>query len=235
MRFNGKINISVSINNCSDNSIIKGNNNNNRSYIGYNSNNMDGRPLVIFCLGPPGSGKGTQCSRIVGEYSFIHLSAGDCLREALANKDETSELIDSYIREGLIVPVEITVGLLKKKMQLYGWNNGRFLIDGFPRSRDNLDGWFRIMPESEVNVLGCLFLNCSDEIVVERLLHRGETSGRVDDNKETIVKRLRVYHEETTPIIEHFKNVNKCFSVDASSSIEAVWEEIKQVFSRINM
>ncbi|KAH8740320.1 UMP kinase [Cryptosporidium ryanae] len=235
MRFNRKININISINNCSNSDIVDSNIESSRCGIESNHDNMDERPLVIFCLGPPGSGKGTQCARIVEEYSFIHLSAGDCLREALENKDETSKLIDSYIREGLIVPVEITVGLLKKKMQLHGWNRGKFLIDGFPRSRNNLDGWLRIMPESEINVIGCLFLNCDDEIAVERLLHRGETSGRVDDNKETIVKRLRVYHEETTPIIDYFKNVNKCFSVDASSSIETVWGEIKKVLGEIKI
>ncbi|KAK9174508.1 UMP-CMP kinase family protein [Cryptosporidium meleagridis] len=188
------------------------------------------KPFVLFCLGPPGSGKGTQCAKIVDEFSFIHLSAGDCLREAMSRKDETSDLIDSYIREGLIVPVEITVSLLKKKMQEHGWNDKYFLIDGFPRNKNNLDGWQKIIPDTDVNVIGCLFLNCDDNIVVERLLHRGETSGRVDDNEETIVKRLKVYHEETTPIIEYFKNSNKCFTVDTTGSIESVWEELKKLF-----
>lgn len=190
----------------------------------------DKLPSVIFCLGPPGSGKGTQCAKIVDEFSFIHLSAGDCLREAMSRKDETSELIDSYIREGLIVPVEITVGLLKKKMQDHGWGGKHFLIDGFPRNQNNLEGWHKILPETEVNVIGCLFLSCEDDIVVERLLHRGETSGRVDDNRETIVKRLKVYHEETTPIIQHFENSNKCFTVDATRSIDSVWEDLKKLF-----
>lgn len=185
---------------------------------------------MVFCLGPPGSGKGTQCAKIVKEFSFIHLSAGDCLREAMSRKDETSELIDSYIREGLIVPVEITVGLLKKKMQDNGWGGKYFLIDGFPRNQDNLEGWNKILPETEVNVIGCLFLSCEDDIVVERLLHRGETSGRVDDNKETIVKRLKVYHEETTPIIRHFESSKKCFTVDATRSIDSVWDDLKKLF-----
>lgn len=188
------------------------------------------KPSIVFCLGPPGSGKGTQCANIVNEFSFIHLSAGDCLREAVSKKDETSELIGNYIKEGLIVPVEITVSLLKKKMQDYGWNDRYFLIDGFPRNQNNLDGWYKIVPDNEVNVIGCLFLDCDDEIVVNRLLHRGETSGRVDDNKETIIKRLKVYHEETTPVIEHFKSFNKCFTIDATGSVDSVWEDLKKLF-----
>ncbi|KAJ1605077.1 P-loop nucleotide (UMP) kinase [Cryptosporidium canis] len=187
-------------------------------------------PSVIFCLGPPGSGKGTQCAKIVKEFSFIHLSAGDCLREAMERKDETSELIDSYIREGQIVPVEVTVGLLKKKMQEHGWNDKYFLIDGFPRNRDNLEGWYRIVSDAEVNVIGCLFLDCNDEIVMDRLLRRGETSGRADDNKETIIKRLKVYHQDTIPIIEHFEGLNKCFTVDAARPIDSVWEDLEKLF-----
>ncbi|KAF7457614.1 UMP-CMP kinase [Cryptosporidium felis] len=188
------------------------------------------KPSVVFCLGPPGSGKGTQCTKIVDEFSFVHLSAGDCLREALSRKDETSELIDSYIREGKIVPVRITVELLKKKMEAHGWHDRHFLIDGFPRNQDNLDGWYSIMPDSEVNVIGCLFLSCADDVVIERLLHRGETSGRVDDNRETIAKRLKVYHEETTPIIERFNKSGKCFSIDTTGSIESVWADVKKLF-----
>ena len=185
------------------------------------------KPAVLFCLGPPGSGKGTQCERIVEHYSFIHLSAGDCLREAQTNNDDTSKLIDHYIREGLIVPVEITIKLLRKKMQEHGWYDNYFLIDGFPRNQDNMKGWFDNVSSDEVEVLGCLFLNCPDDIVVERLLKRGETSGRTDDNKETIVKRLKVYHEETMPIVKYFKEINKCFTIDASPPIDEVWKTVR--------
>mgnify|MGYP002507556278 CR=1 FL=1 len=189
-----------------------------------------GKPSVIFCLGLPGSGKGTQCARIVDEFSFIHLSAGDCLREALSRDDETSKLIDHYIREGMIVPVEITVELLKKKMMSCGWSDKYFLIDGFPRNKNNLDGWNKILPDTQVNVIGCLFLSCQEEVAINRILHRGETSGRSDDNRETAAKRLKVYYEETTPIINHFKELGKCFPVDTGGSIEDVWAEVKKLF-----
>jgi UMP-CMP kinase len=144
-------------------------------------------PKVIFVLGGPGAGKGTQCARIVQNFGYVHLSAGDLLRAERARPgSEFGELIEDYIRKGTIVPVEITCSLIENvsflsdfKFQVNLRNNNikndfvfqamtasdkdTFLIDGFPRNKDNLDGWARQMGE-KTNVKGVLFFECSEKV-----------------------------------------------------------------------
>ena len=112
-------------------------------------------------LGGPGSGKGTNCSRLVEEHGFVHLSAGDLLREARDSGSPDGELINNIIINGQIVPVKITVGLIKQAMEKNGWASKRFLIDGFPRSEDNYQGWLEVMGDL-VDMKFVLFLDCTE-------------------------------------------------------------------------
>lgn len=98
---------------------------------------------VIFCLGGPGAGKGTQCERLEREFGFVHLSAGQLLRSERESGSADGELIESYLSEGKIVPVALSLGLLRREME--SRNSTRFIIDGFPRNQDNLDGWNELM------------------------------------------------------------------------------------------
>uniref|UniRef100_H2LI96 Cytidylate kinase n=1 Tax=Oryzias latipes TaxID=8090 RepID=H2LI96_ORYLA len=124
------------------------------------------KPQVVFVLGGPGAGKGTQCSRIVENYSYTHLSAGDLLREERAREgSEFGQLIDNYIKEGQIVPVQITINLLRKAMEdtmQKDENKFRFLIDGFPRNEDNLQGWNTVM-DGKADVKFVLFFDCDNQ------------------------------------------------------------------------
>ncbi|KAH8117150.1 UMP-CMP kinase [Phellopilus nigrolimitatus] len=175
---------------------------------------------VIFVLGGPGAGKGTQCARLVQDYRFSHLSAGDLLRaEQHRDGSEFGELIRTCIREGTIVPMEITVKLLENAMKAAideskeeeGWSHGRgrFLIDGFPRKMDQA-----LMFEAEVCVSSLtIFFTTTEDVMLRRLLHRGETSGREDDNVESIRKRFHTYKEQTLPVIEHYSKLDKVAEV----------------------
>eukprot|EP00124_Ichthyophonus_hoferi_P003720 Ihof_evm4s342 gene=Ihof_evmTU4s342 len=154
---------------------------------------------TVFVLGGPGAGKGTQCERIVKEFGYVHLSAGDLLREERQSGSVNGDLIESYIRDGAIVPVEITIKLIHNAMVKSGASN--FLVDGFPRNRDNLDGWFREM-EGKSEVKCVLFFECSQETCLTRAMKRGETSGRSDDNIESFKKRYTTYENSTRPIIK---------------------------------
>jgi UMP-CMP kinase len=142
---------------------------------------------VLFVLGGPGAGKGTQCANLVRDYHFTHLSAGDLLRAEQDRKgSEFGDLIKSYIKDGKIVPMEVTVQLLENAMTEVVDKDkdkrGKFLIDGFPRKMDQaLKFEETVCPSKFV-----LFYDCPEEEMQKRLLKRGETSGRSDDNAESI-------------------------------------------------
>ena len=189
------------------------------------------RPQVVFVLGGPGAGKGTQCKLIESEFGFLHLSAGDLLREERARPNsEFGELIETCLKEGRIVPVEITCSLLKRAMEEAGQN--KFLVDGFPRNLDNLTGWKKVMGDS-VDEIFCLFLECPEAVMERRLVARGATSGRCDDNLESIRKRFAVFLESTMPIVEHFRGVGKLRMVTSDQPVEIVWPKVKVLFESI--
>ncbi|XP_022915048.1 UMP-CMP kinase [Onthophagus taurus] len=191
-------------------------------------------PKVVFVLGGPGAGKGTQCQNIVRDFGFVHLSAGDLLREERANPNsQYGELIENYIREGKIVPVDITCSLLERAMEESG--KERFLIDGFPRNQDNLEGWNRRVA-SKVQLLMVLFFDCPIEICTERCLNRGAAgSGRSDDNLESLKKRFNTYQVETKPIIDYYQKMNLVRRLDASLSPDEVFNQVKNVLNESNL
>lgn len=204
-------------------------------YLGRNQSfkyirTMSGElPKVVFVLGGPGAGKGTQCAKIVEKFKYVHLSAGDLLREERNTPGSAfGELIENHIRNGTIVPVEITCSLLAKAMEKSGQD--KFLIDGFPRNKDNLDGWQREMGDKTV-VKFVLFFHCSQETCMNRCLQRGAAgSGRSDDNEESLKKRFQTYVSDTMPIIEYYDSLNLVKKIDASQSPEAVFDEVQKAF-----
>ncbi len=188
---------------------------------------MSAKPKVIFVLGGPGAGKGTQCAKLVSSYGFKHLSAGDLLREE-RNKpgSEYGELIEHHITNGTIVPVAITCKLIDRAMQQA--DTDTFLIDGFPRNKDNLDGWIKDMSD-KTELLFVLFFDCPIDTCTDRCLKRGAAgSGRTDDNVESLKKRIVTFNQDTLPIIEYYKKQNLVKTIDASRGAEEVFEDVKK-------
>ncbi|KAF3891558.1 Uridylate kinase [Trichophyton interdigitale] len=196
---------------------------------------------VIFVLGGPGSGKGTQSAKLVKDYGFSHLSAGDLLRaEQDREGSQYGDLIRHNIREGIIVPMEITVTLLsnamaaileekKQKNENSGERTSRFLIDGFPRKMDQAI----YFEETVCPSAGTLFLSCPEDVMLDRLLKRGETSGRDDDNIESIKKRFRVFEETSMPVVNYYEKMGKVMSVSAVGTETEVTARIhKEIESR---
>jgi UMP-CMP kinase len=207
---------------------------------------------VIFVLGGPGAGKGTQCAKLVDDFGFCHLSAGDLLRaEQNREGSEYGELIRTYIREGNIVPMEVTIKLLENAMRdaiqarapatdntdheakknTQGWEGGRgrFLIDGFPRKMDQALKFDETVCESSL----VIFYSTTEKVMLGRLLERGKTSGREDDNEESIKKRFRTYHKETMPVIEHYEKQGKVVEIDSSTTVEKVFEATKKEITKL--
>merc|ERR550519_2809239 len=186
------------------------------------------KPNVVFVLGAPGAGKGTQCQRIVDKFGYVHLSAGALLRaERKTPGSEHGQVIEEHIVNGMIVPVAITCSLLERAMKESAKND--FLIDGFPRNEDNLTGWNEAMGD-KVNLRGVLFFHCTQEICTARCLGRGAAgSGRTDDNEESLRKRFVTYEEATMPIIKRFEEKNLVKTLDASKSPDEVYAEVEGI------
>lgn len=191
-------------------------------------------PEVVFVLGAPGAGKGTQCSFISKEYDFVHLSAGDLLREERQRPgSEYGEMIEQKIRNGEIVPVEVTCSLIHKAMQNSG--KTRFLVDGFPRNKDNLDGWERVMSD-KTKLLFVLFFECSPDICTERCLGRGAAgSGRSDDNLDSLKKRFNTYLNDTLPIINHYDRKGLVRRINSEVAPNEVFQDVKVAFKDIGL
>ena len=177
---------------------------------------------VVFVLGGPGSGKGTQCERLIAKYGVKHLSAGDLLRAEVASGSEVGQQCQEIMKEGKLVPTEVTLGLIKKAMAQS--EQKTFIIDGFPRAVDQGEAFEAAIKPCEF----VLFLDCPKETMQERLLKRGETSGRADDNLETIAKRFDTFMEVSMPVMDHFaEKVHKVSSVPAP---DEVFVEVCKVF-----
>ena len=188
-------------------------------------------PQIVFVIGGPGSGKGTQCNLINEKYGHSHISAGDLLRAERKKGGELGAMINEIIKEGKIVPSEITTTLLLNAIQ--ECDNNKFLIDGFPRGMPNLTAWKELVP-SNVEVPFLLLLQCPDEVMTARLMERGKTSGRIDDNVESIKKRLATDAAITQPVIDFFKSTGKLRVVDANRPINDVFSDVKIHFDSAN-
>eukprot|EP00747_Dinoflagellata_sp_TGD_P079355 gnl/TRDRNA2_/TRDRNA2_160474_c0_seq1.p1 gnl/TRDRNA2_/TRDRNA2_160474_c0~~gnl/TRDRNA2_/TRDRNA2_160474_c0_seq1.p1 ORF type:complete len:234 (-),score=43.05 gnl/TRDRNA2_/TRDRNA2_160474_c0_seq1:130-831(-) len=187
-------------------------------------------PSVVFVLGGPGAGKGTFSARIVEQFGYKTLSAGDLIRAERARPgSEKAELIESRLKDGKLIPSEITVGLIEDEMKRQGWG-GKYLIDGFPRSLENYEIWANLLG-SKVNLKFTFLIECSEQVMEERLLNRGKTSGRSDDNIETIKKRFITFKEETVPVLELLASKIATKKINSDPGIDSVWAEVEAIFS----
>lgn len=195
---------------------------------------------VVFVLGGPGAGKGTQSERIVSEYKSCHLSVGELLREE-GPKSEHAELIESCLVSGKIVPVDISLSLLRSAMDRESglssqYGSKLFLVDGFPRNFDNLKGWSRTMPPY-TTLLGALVFDCPESVLEQRILKRGETSGRSDDNLQSARKRFHTYKTQTKPVVkslEHMQTEDGLVQVHhivGEKSIDEVWDQVQTIMN----
>ncbi|KAK6250463.1 hypothetical protein SCA6_004468 [Theobroma cacao] len=181
-------------------------------------------PFITFVLGGPGSGKGTQCIKIVETFGFTHLSAGDLLRQEIASNSADGAMILNTIKEGRIVPSEVTVKLIQKEMESN--DNHKFLIDGFPRSEENRIAFERIIG-AEPNIV--LFFDCPEEEMVKRVLNRNQ--GRVDDNIDTVRKRLKVFEALNLPVINYYSQRGKLYTINAVGTVDEIFEQVLPVFT----
>ncbi|XP_066293891.1 uncharacterized protein [Branchiostoma lanceolatum] len=180
---------------------------------------------VIFVVGGPGCGKGTQCERIVAKYGYTHLSSGDLLRDEVKSGSERGKKLTEIMEKGELVPMSVVLDLLKEAMLAKAGESQGFLIDGYPREVQQ-------GAEFEEKIASCdcvLYFECSDETMTERLLGRAKTSGRVDDNEETIKKRLTTFHNATEPVVQYYEDKKKLAKISAERPPDEVFTDVCKV------
>ncbi|CAJ0591611.1 unnamed protein product [Cylicocyclus nassatus] len=180
---------------------------------------------IFFIVGGPGSGKGTQCEKIVQKYGLSHLSSGDLLRDEVASGSPRGAQLSKIMEEGKLVPLEVVLDLIKEAMlkEVAKGSKG-FLIDGYPREIAQGEQFEREIQAAN----SVIFFDVSDDILVERLLHRAETSGRVDDNMETIKKRLHTFSTATAPVVDYYEKLKKLIRIKAQGTIDEIFSMVVQ-------
>ncbi|MDR5591729.1 adenylate kinase [Christiangramia sp. SM2212] len=183
--------------------------------------------LVLF--GPPGAGKGTQATILKDKYELIHISTGDVFRFNIKNKTELGLSAKSFIDKGQLVPDEVTINMLNAEVEKNEGANG-FIFDGFPRTEAQAQALSNYLESRGTEVHAMIALEVEDEILVERLLERGKTSGRPDDADEAVIRnRIKVYYDETAILKNYYQQQDKYFGVDGVGSIEEITDRLSVV------
>lgn len=184
--------------------------------------------LNIVITGAPGSGKGTQSDLIVNNYGLYHISTGDMLRAEIKAGSEIGKQAEQIIAEGRLVPDEVMIEMLHKQILEHKDAKG-FIFDGFPRTVAQAEALDKMLAGVGEKIDILLVMNVKHETLVERLILRGQTSGRADDNKETIEKRLAVYTENTLPVIEFYRSTGRLTEADNNTTVDECFAQIKNI------
>lgn len=187
--------------------------------------------LVLF--GPPGAGKGTQASVLKEKYQLIHISTGDVFRFNIKNETALGKNAKSYMDQGKLVPDDVTISMLEAEVDKNPDAKG-FIFDGFPRTAAQAEALSELLEKKNTEVSAMIALEVDDEVLVQRLLERGKTSGRVDDGDESIIRnRIKVYYEETAILKQYYLKQDKYFGVDGVGSIEEITGRISQIIDSL--
>ena len=195
--------------------------------MGCNTDQRTGeKPRIIFVIGGPGCGKGTQCKRIVKNFKYQSFSTGDLLRQYVKDKKDGYEDIENQMKEGQLISSTTLMKVLKE--YIINSSNKKILVDGYPRNQENIDIWEKEMKDL-VEVKGALYIEVSNEEMKKRLLGRNE--GRADDNEETIAKRLTTFEKQTKPIVDYFEKQGNLIKIDGMKTVDEIEKEIKDKFA----
>ena len=186
----------------------------------------------IIMLGAPGAGKGTQSALIAEEYNIPHISTGDILRKNIKEGTELGKLAKSYIDAGALVPDEVVIGIVADRLKEADAQNG-YVLDGFPRTIAQAEALKKMLAERNQTVSVMLDLEVPEDELMHRLILRGQQSGRADDNEETIRKRLTVYHSQTAPLIDWYKQEGKYCHINGLGELERITGDICEAIDKV--
>ena len=180
--------------------------------------------LVLF--GKPGAGKGTQAEFLKSKYQLFHISTGDLFRHHISNKTALGTLAQSYMDQGDLVPDQVTIDMLKDAVESHPQAKG-FIFDGFPRTTKQAEALDAFLREKSMQISATLALEADDDVLVERLINRGKTSGRADDQDEQKIRnRFDEYNNKTAPLRAFYEGQGKFHSVDGIGSIDEITQRL---------
>lgn len=180
----------------------------------------------IILFGPPGSGKGTQSEKLVLKYDLKHLSTGDILRSEIAGQTPLGLEAKNFMDKGQLVPDEVVIGMISSALEKTPQAKG-FLFDGFPRTDTQAEALDKLLKLKQTEIGVVLALLVSEEELVQRLLNRGQTSGRVDDNNVDVIRaRIVEYHKKTTAVADYYRKFNKVFNVPGEGSVDEIFASL---------
>ena len=182
--------------------------------------------IVIF--GAPGSGKGTQSDKIIAEFGVAHISTGDVLRAEIKAETELGKVAATYINDGKLVPDSLIIDMLASTLDAKGKDIPGVIFDGFPRTIAQAEALDKMLEERGEKVSVVIGLEVDDEELIKRIIARGKTSGRADDNEETAKKRLNTYYSQTLPLKDFYVAQGKYAKIEGVGDIDAIYAEISK-------
>jgi adenylate kinase len=186
--------------------------------------------LVLF--GPPGAGKGTQSEKLIEKYKLVHLSTGDILRAEITNKTKLGMKAKAFMDKGALVPDEVVIGMIASKLDA-NKNARGFIFDGFPRTTAQAEALDKLLSARKTPITCMLALEVEHDELVNRLLNRGLTSGRSDDqNPQIIENRITEYNNKTAPVIKFYDTQGKFHSINGVGSIDEIFERLSDVIKK---
>jgi adenylate kinase len=189
-------------------------------------------PLDILLLGPQGAGKGTQGKLISREYGLPHIATGDILRAAIAAATELGRKAEPILNSGQLVPDQIMIDLIRDRLAREDTERG-FVLDGFPRTAVQAESLDEMLSEIDRPLSVVFEFQLPEELCAQRLLRRAQEEGRADDTPEAIRTRLRLYHEQTAPLIEYYRARGILVPVHADRAVDEVFEEIQEALEQV--
>jgi adenylate kinase len=180
----------------------------------------------IILFGPPGSGKGTQSERLISKYGFKHLSTGDLLRSEIAGQTPLGLEAKNFMDKGQLVPDEVVIGMISSALENNPQAQG-FLFDGFPRTEAQSEALDKLLKLKQTEIGVVLALEVTEEELVKRLLNRGLTSGRTDDNNVDVIRaRIIEYHKKTSAVADYYRKFNKVVNIPGEGSVDEIFDSL---------
>lgn len=185
--------------------------------------------MRLLLIGAPGAGKGTQATRIAEHFGLVHLSSGDLLREHVAQETAIGLTAQAYMARGDLVPSSVVLDMLRKPVVAAAAAGG-YVLDGFPRTVEQAQQGYGVAKDLGVSVQVAVHLEVPRDALIERIVERGRTSGRADDTREVVARRLDVYDEHTLPLLDYYAQRERLLTVDGDRPVaEVTWSVIVQL------